>query len=634
MKEKLAQKILKDSGFYTETIDGDFGKKSKEAAFKYYNFPTTWNGEKLVTGVIQVAAVRSNINIGNIDGLWGNMTQSAYEQLLKKDSLHVKKPDVSQSVDVKKHYNDWPKQDYNSMVKFYGAVGTNQTTLQLPYEMLLAWDLDSKVSKITCHEKVHDSLQRIFKNTLDHYGIDAIKELRLNRFGGVLNVRKMRGGSSWSKHCLPKGSPVWTPKGIVPIENISIGDYVYSFESGNLVTKKVKNFFENGKKPLVKVVVCGGDIDCSPEHKILVLKKKTLEPTEYIQHKNKNGQIRAKYWTEMVEAKDIIKGDKIVFLKKSIVDGDINWDSWYEILGMFIGDGCIHHRKGSPSYMSIQIPKSDRIRKHAEKLFDNYFGSENIKKNEKQFIINKRDIWERFLPYNKKSFDKDIPTEVWSSTIDQQRSFIRGYLYTDGCIIKSSRAVKHSFKCASYNLMLNLRLLLSLHGFRNSKLDKRNGGETEICGVKCNRRDGWMFTSVDTNNIFTCVEDIMYFDRVKDSKHNKGTSHCMGYEELFPDFIYKSVKDVKYLEKGLVDVFDIEVEDTHNFIVDGMVVSNSWGAAVDIDPDRNQLKWGKDKAFLARPEYEPFWKIVEAEGWTSLGKARNIDFMHFQAANL
>ena len=61
---------------------------------------------------------------------------------------------------------------------------------------------------------------------------------------------------------------------------------------------------------------------------------------------------------------------------------------------------------------------------------------------------------------------------------------------------------------------------------------------------------------------------------------------------------------------------------------------HSWGAAIDIDPDRNQLKWGKDKAFLARSEYEPFWKIVEAEGWTSLLRARNFDAMHIQAANL
>jgi hypothetical protein len=61
---------------------------------------------------------------------------------------------------------------------------------------------------------------------------------------------------------------------------------------------------------------------------------------------------------------------------------------------------------------------------------------------------------------------------------------------------------------------------------------------------------------------------------------------------------------------------------------------HSWGAAIDLDPDRNQLKWGKDKATFAKKEYEPFWKIVESEGWVSLGCSKNYDWMHFQAAKL
>lgn len=61
---------------------------------------------------------------------------------------------------------------------------------------------------------------------------------------------------------------------------------------------------------------------------------------------------------------------------------------------------------------------------------------------------------------------------------------------------------------------------------------------------------------------------------------------------------------------------------------------HSWGIAVDLDPARNQLKWGRDKAVFARPAYEPFWKIVEAEGMTSLGRTKNFDWMHYQAAQV
>lgn len=200
MKEELAQNILKDSGVYLGKIDGAFGPKSLQAAEKYHDFPDNWKAERVVTGVIQVAAIRKNIPVGDVDGLWGQKTQGAYEKLLQLYGLKDTPVIVEGKLDLKTVYNSWPKQNYDSMVKYYGEVGKNQTSLTLPYQMKLAWDLDSKVNKITCHEKVKDSLERILKNSLDHYGLDAIQELRLDRFGGCLNVRKMRGGSSWSIH--------------------------------------------------------------------------------------------------------------------------------------------------------------------------------------------------------------------------------------------------------------------------------------------------------------------------------------------------------------------------------------------------------------------------------------------------
>jgi hypothetical protein len=94
----------------------------------------------------------------------------------------------------------WPKQDYNSMVNFYGPVGENQTQLEVPYKLKLAWAPSTTLKRVTCHQKVAKSLYTIFENTLKTYGEKEIQKLRLDIFGGILNVRKMRGGSSWSIH--------------------------------------------------------------------------------------------------------------------------------------------------------------------------------------------------------------------------------------------------------------------------------------------------------------------------------------------------------------------------------------------------------------------------------------------------
>ena len=61
---------------------------------------------------------------------------------------------------------------------------------------------------------------------------------------------------------------------------------------------------------------------------------------------------------------------------------------------------------------------------------------------------------------------------------------------------------------------------------------------------------------------------------------------------------------------------------------------HSWGIAIDFDPIRNQLRWKAGKARLSEPDAEVFWRIWEDEGWLSLGRARNFDWMHIQAARL
>jgi len=62
--------------------------------------------------------------------------------------------------------------------------------------------------------------------------------------------------------------------------------------------------------------------------------------------------------------------------------------------------------------------------------------------------------------------------------------------------------------------------------------------------------------------------------------------------------------------------------------------THAFGIAIDTDPIRNQLKWGSDRAMLATPECKEYWRIWESEGWISLGRNRNYDWMHVQAARL
>ncbi len=57
---------------------------------------------------------------------------------------------------------------------------------------------------------------------------------------------------------------------------------------------------------------------------------------------------------------------------------------------------------------------------------------------------------------------------------------------------------------------------------------------------------------------------------------------------------------------------------------------HAYNIAIDLDPERNQLTWGKDKAQFAKPEYKPLFNIFKKYGWENLGDVIGKDFMHWQ----
>lgn len=92
----------------------------------------------------------------------------------------------------------WPTQV--QVPSFYGKVGEDQTTIELPFDMVLAWDRGQRVRKMTLHKKVAQSARWALEEVAETYSVAERQALGLNIFGGSLNVRKMRGGTSWSMH--------------------------------------------------------------------------------------------------------------------------------------------------------------------------------------------------------------------------------------------------------------------------------------------------------------------------------------------------------------------------------------------------------------------------------------------------
>ena len=101
------------------------------------------------------------------------------------DRLGIRQPEQS-----------WPSQEeVRSGKSVFGHAGdeSNMTSIKLPYIMRLAWETNTTASTMRCHKLVAEPLVRIFQATLDHYGMEKIRELGLDLYGGCFNNRSIIG---------------------------------------------------------------------------------------------------------------------------------------------------------------------------------------------------------------------------------------------------------------------------------------------------------------------------------------------------------------------------------------------------------------------------------------------------------
>lgn len=57
---------------------------------------------------------------------------------------------------------------------------------------------------------------------------------------------------------------------------------------------------------------------------------------------------------------------------------------------------------------------------------------------------------------------------------------------------------------------------------------------------------------------------------------------------------------------------------------------HAFGLAIDLNPEKNQLRWGRTKAQFAKREYKPLFEVFKKYGWQNLGDVIGKDFMHFE----
>lgn len=80
------------------------------------------------------------------------------------------------------------------------AKGGYLTTIEIPFDLVIAWNTNQKTRKIRCHKLVAPTIKAIFEDIFKTYGAAEIDRLHINRWGGCFMFRQMRNGTLTSRH--------------------------------------------------------------------------------------------------------------------------------------------------------------------------------------------------------------------------------------------------------------------------------------------------------------------------------------------------------------------------------------------------------------------------------------------------
>jgi len=259
--------------------------------------------------------------------------------------------------------------------------------------------------------------------------------------------------------CVPKGTLIYTGRGILPIESVYIGDVVYTHKNRY---RTVSWLGATGRKLGVSFVTrTGSEFSLSPEHRLLV---SNLDNTPMFK-KAENISIGDYVCTPqlIVEGIDIplpsisdTKNNRMLVTIPNTLNSDFSW-----LLGALIGDDCYTNKKdgmiefGGPTKIVLLDNFKDLMSSYGLNVGEHKRGGKRysvytISKSFRDIILNLG------LGYTK-ARDKNVPEIFFRCKIKEKVAFIAGLFDTDGSVNKKGFI---RYRTASKELAVGIKCLL------------------------------------------------------------------------------------------------------------------------------------------------------------------------------
>ncbi len=245
-----------------------------------------------------------------------------------------------------------------------------------------------------------------------------------------------------------------------------------------------------------------------------------------------------------------------------------------QLCGMLIGDGSISGGK-----VSLCLPKGDLVRNNYANLIEGVFSVQPSKYPNCLTICSKA-IEELFTHFglNTNHNTIKIPNWIFKLSKENKLAFVKGYIDSDGHVNKKGQVC---FDCNNKGLMAQMKMLIDSCGFVTSNLDKRNVSNEHFQNAIKKESTLFGFDIYSRNKLLKEIgtENLIYKQRLAQVSSR---AVQFRYEEAVPSIPqtinfekigFNAIKEITIKEN--IQTYDIEVDQTHSYVANGIVVHNT-----------------------------------------------------------
>lgn len=392
----------------------------------------------------------------------------------------------------------------------------------------------------------------------------------------VLKCTSKRKVLRIGRRCLVPGSMVLMANGKwKPIEDIRVGEYVASRNAKNqLVSKKVLYEHDNGIKDVFNIKISNGmEITCTSNHPLLA-----LETLEF-------GKGVRKVWKSLEDGLSV--GTKIVVAKHYDRWGEKHNPSLMKLFGYMLTDGYFGKPGQTPKFTNNNRQMVSEVQCLAKELFD-YDCSIRPKGNGFDIYLTDGDhssinkfseTLKTFGLHGVKSARKHISDLFFDYDKQSQMALVNRMFSGDGGVSLHNKREEPRAEVflvsSSKEIIRQVQLILRKINVESFISHDNRQIDVMSCGV-ITESDSWKLRisrAESIENFFANVGLVYGKEDVSNKAISIANSIKKRRRSGSKQFRHETIKSIEHI--GESQTYDIEVEDTHNFIVDNIVSHNT-----------------------------------------------------------